>query len=101
MAEIEVSLCDECLAAGKQTYILPAETLGDDQGGPVRIGFPGYSQELELCAEHVTILRDRYGNLGRRRHTGATAVGSEMFLHLAYKDAPKKKSAGRKPKVSG
>lgn len=80
MAEADVKRCDfpEC---GK--LILPEPDLWDRQGQPVEIRFAAYSQEMDLCSEHLALL-DRWRTIGKRRLRG-TVPQADAHRYMPFK----------------
>lgn len=79
MAKIEILVCDIC---GEPLPTKPE--LGDQQGGPVDIVFPAYTQRMVLCAKHMQEL-DKYRQVGERVLSG-TLPTREAIHHLPVAD---------------
>lgn len=76
MAVEQTVVCDKC-----RSRIEPNPELGDRQGGPVVIQYPGYRRRMELCEECIAPLHKEYAGLGTVESVGA-APGADQLLYL-------------------
>jgi len=89
MAREEIVKCDKC---GQE--ITPKPELGERQGGPVIIQYPGHRRRMELCENCVAPLHDDYAGLGVVESVGA-APGADQLLYLPrYERLPGRKQGG-------
>ena len=81
MADKVTKVCNRC---GKE--IKPNPVLGDLQGGPVELRFPGFAAKGDLDEECVDELYELFGRFLDRDPTKAAAVGLEQLAYLPMLD---------------